>query len=187
MSRFLSCLGRFLSERKASAGIEFGIVAPLLGLILGGAVDLGGVVFVKFRLDNAVSAGANYAIVNGAKVNSSDSESLASSIATILQNSGAGAVNGTITVNNGTVATITNGSVALSGTAANANSCYCPTRSGNIVAFGSQKGCGDDCGDGTGAGRFVVIDTNRSYSPLFSNYGIVSNGQVASRAVVRVQ
>src|SRR5690606_10869198 len=82
---------RFLRDRRGSAGIEFGIIAPVLGLILGGAVDLGGVVFVKFRLDNAVSAGANYALVRGADVSAENGQRLAGTIAAIITSSGAGA------------------------------------------------------------------------------------------------
>jgi Flp pilus assembly protein TadG len=48
--------------RRGAAALEFGIIAPVLILLLAGLVDLGGAMQQAIRLENAARAGAQYAM-----------------------------------------------------------------------------------------------------------------------------
>jgi Flp pilus assembly protein TadG len=178
---------RFRGEHGGAA-VEFGILAPLLGLILAGVIDLGGAVLFKYRLDNFVSSAANYAMLSGASINSSDGANLASAIATIVTNSGGNSdVSGTVVVNNGPTATIEYGRVSLGGTAANADKCYCPEISNDGLDWENAVSCSSTCTGGDQAGKFIVIDVSRQYTPLFSGYGIIENGTMSASAATRAK
>ena len=56
--------------------VEFALLSPLFGVLLAGTIDLSGVLYTKFRLDDSVAAGANYALINAASVNSSSGASI---------------------------------------------------------------------------------------------------------------
>ena len=187
--RPLSALLARLANRDGAAAVEFAILAPILALVLAGAVDFGGVVFVKFGLDNTVSSASNYAINGRASVNGTAGGTLANTMGAILTNSGTSPINGSIIVNNGPRVTITNGATsAPAATAANANSCYCPTLLGTAVAWGTSATCGSACATDGQAGKFVAIEASRQYTPLFSDYGFIDdNKTVTVRAVVQTE
>jgi len=77
--------------------------------------------------------------------------------------------------------------IALGGTASNADSCYCPAGSGSSLTWGSTFTCGNSCSAGGLAGKFVAITASRTYTPIFSSYGIVKNGTLSATAVVETQ
>jgi Flp pilus assembly protein TadG len=64
-----SCLSRFINGGddgvRGVAAIEFSIVAPLLVLMLVGTIDAGTAIYRKMQVQNAVHAGAQYAMFNG--------------------------------------------------------------------------------------------------------------------------
>ena len=169
------------------AAVEFAILAPVFGLVFAGMADLGGVLYTQFRLNAAVSAGANYALINAASVSSTSGATLSSTIAAVVENNaGSNWANDTVVVNNGPSTTITSGASSSSGTASNADSCYCPTLS-STIAWGSAATCGSSCAGGGLAGKFVTISATRTYQPLFSSYGIVQNGTITVNNTVETQ
>jgi Flp pilus assembly protein TadG len=175
-------------DRSGAAAVEFSLLLPAFCVILVGSADLGAVLYTKFKLNSAVSAAANYALVKAENVNGTSGQSLANSLAAILSGANTSATTtGTIVVNNGPSATITASGTASSGTAANANSCYCPTLSGGALSWGSAQTCGVTCASGGIAGRYVTVTAQQAYTPHFSNYGIVRNNSISARAVVQVQ
>lgn len=180
---------RFARHRGGSAAVEFSLLLPVFCLILVGTIDFGGVVYAKFRLNAAVSAGANYALVNAASVTSTGGTTLASSIASIMggSSSAGSGTTATVVVNNGPTATRSGSTTTTGGTAANADSCFCPSLSGTAVSWGASQTCGSACTGGGVAGRFVSIVAQQSYTPSFSNYGVVQNNAITSRAVVQAQ
>lgn len=179
--------------RKDAAGIaavEFAILSPLFGVVLAGAIDFGGLLYTKYNLDAVVSSAADYVLVNAASVDSTEGQSLANSIASIIASGGqSNWANATIVVNNGPTATMATGSnsVTTSGTASDANSCYCPTVGSSGVSWGSATPCGNSCPTGNLAGKFVYISASATYSPVFSTFGIVKNGAVSIAALVQAQ
>jgi Flp pilus assembly protein TadG len=176
-----------LADETGIAAIEFALLLPVLGLIVAGITDFGGVLLTRFRLDAAVSAGANYAMVNATNVSSANGASLASNIASVVaNNAGSTWANDTILVDNGPSETVTSGTYASGGSASNADNCYCPTISSSI-AWGAAVTCGNACGGGGIAGKFVTITATRTYSPLFSNYGLVTNNAISVTTAVQTQ
>jgi Flp pilus assembly protein TadG len=180
----------FAADRRGIAAVEFALVTPIFCLLLAGIVDLGGALFTKFRLDSAITAGANFAQVNAGNVNSTNGQTLANNIATIVETSqGSSWADDGVVVNNGPTATVASGTATPSGTATNADVCYCPTGTPGGFTWGSAVTCGSACpGTNTGyAGKFVTITASHSYSPIFSSYGIVQNNTISASAAVQVQ
>ena len=173
----------FRRDRRGVAAIEFAIIAPILCLVLAAMLDFGLLLFVRFGLNENVSASTNYAIVNAAKVNSTDGAGLASNLAAIIP----ATVDATVVVNNGPQVSRASQVASASGTAANANSCYCPTVSGSTITWGSAATCGSACTGNGFAGKFVSVRASTNYSALLGSYGIVQNGTVSVDALVQVQ
>src|ERR1019366_1729717 len=74
-------------DARGAAAVEFALIAPILCLLLAGAVDFGGALYTNLRLDTAVAAGANYAQVNAANVSSANGAALAANIANVVETS----------------------------------------------------------------------------------------------------
>jgi Flp pilus assembly protein TadG len=177
-------------DRRGAAAVEFALVTPIFCLLLAGIVDLGGALYTKFKLDAAVTAGANFAQLNASNVTAANGQTLANNIATIVEASeGASWADGGVVVNDGPTTTVSGGTATSSGTAANADLCYCPTGTPGSFTWGSSATCGNACpGTNTGyAGKFVTITASHSYTPIFSSYGIVQNGTITASAAVQVQ
>jgi Flp pilus assembly protein TadG len=183
-------IGRLIDDRRGVAAIEFTLLVPVFCLLLAGIVDLGGALYTKFKLDAAVTAGANFAQINASNVSSTNGQALATNIATIVETSqGAGWADDAVVVNNGPGTSVTGGAPSTGGTATNADVCYCPTGTAGSFAWGNSTTCGNVCpGSNTGyAGKFVTITATRQYTPIFSGYGIVQNDTITTSAAVQVQ
>ncbi len=174
---------RFRRDTTGVAAVEFAMIAPILLLIMVGMVDFGLVLYVRFGLNENISAAANYAILNATNVSSTGGATLASNLTNVIPTS----VNVTVTINNGPTSTRTNGSTSTGGTASNADSCYCPTVSGSTITWGTAQTCKAACTGGGLAGKFVSFNASVAHSPLFGNYGFVQNGTVSTFTVVQVQ
>jgi len=174
--------------RRGIAALEFGLLAPVFMISLAGMVDIGNAVVANFVLDASVNAASSFALVNATKANSTNGQTLATNIAAIAANAKkSGWANSSVTVNAGPAATMTAGVAASSGTAAAADSCYCPTGSASSITWGGAVSCGSTCASGSIAGKFVVITASHQYTPLFSQYGFVPNGTLRAAALVQVQ
>ncbi len=162
--------GSFRAQKSGASAVEFALMAPVFCLIFAGVGDFGGALYAKFGLDGAVSAAANYALLNAANVNSTAGASLASNVATILGSARAADwATGSVVVNNGPTASIdSSGTVTSGGTVSNANNYYCPTGSGASVAWGSSMASGSNCTGGGIAGKFVTIVAHRTYNKIFA-------------------
>lgn len=177
----------FMRSQSGAAAVEFALASTFLLAILAGGVDVGMAIFARINAEHSVSAAGNYSILHAGDVTSSGSEKVAQVIGTILTNNGADAdVSGSVIVNNGPKAVITAGTLKMSGTASKADSCYCPSLEKSAIKWGSSMTCGSTCTGGGFAGKFVEIDTQVGYTPLFSTYGLV-DGSIAARAFVQVQ
>ena len=188
----LACL---LVARRCVAAVEFALLAPTFVLMFAAIVDLGNALWTWCRLEEAVAAGTNFALVNVNNVNSVNGPSLANDIAGIVANS---AIVGshttpadvTVVVNNGPTTTITSGVSATSGTATNANSYYCPTGpTGSPPAWtwGSAVASGSACAGGGTSGKFVTVTASYNFTPFFASYAFVANGAMTARGMVQTQ
>jgi Flp pilus assembly protein TadG len=177
-------------ERQGVAAIEFALYSVVFLIVLAGTVDIGNLIFSEFQLDASVSAGAQYAVINASAVDSASGATLATSISAVVNNgygSGSGWSN-TVVVNNGPTVTTSNGSASSSGTANNANSCYCPTGTPGSWSWGTAKTCGSSCTGGGIAGKFVSVTANRGITPFFPGWAFVTGSTTLTRyAMVQVQ
>ena len=71
---------RLWGSRRGVAAVEFGLVAPVLLAVFGGAADLGLGVWARSTLTEAVSQGAYYAFLTGSHVQASAVQSLVQSV-----------------------------------------------------------------------------------------------------------
>lgn len=178
----------FLRANSGVAAIEFALIVPVFLTIFVGMIDLGEILYTDYQLDSAVAAGAEYAAVNATEVNSTSGATLASNIATVVENAnGTAWANNGVVVNNGPSVTVQGGSVSPGGTASNADQCYCPTGTPPGWSWGSAATCGSTCPNGGVAGKFVTVTATVSYTPLLSTYGLVQNGTLTQSAVVETQ
>ncbi len=169
----LGHIGKVLSrgEDKGVAALEFAICATLFLTILAGAIDVGRMLWTASQLDAAVSAGAQFAANNAARV-ASDPSGLASDTSSIVANlNGSAWATATVAVNNSNDKT----------------GCYCPTGSPGNWSWGATKICASACGGGGVAGQFVTITASRSISPIFSSFGFAPSGSISRSALIETQ
>jgi Flp pilus assembly protein TadG len=58
-------IGRFLADRGGSPAVEFGLLAPVLMVLLFGTIDLGALTYQSMQVAAAAHAGADYAMHSG--------------------------------------------------------------------------------------------------------------------------
>lgn len=182
----LPALNRMVRDESGAIAIEFAVFAIVFILLMGAVVDFGGLAYARFKLESAVSAGSNYALVNGGAITEADANTLAASIASVVA-SADNSVSGKVVVNNGPEAIIANGSASTTGSASYAASCYCPTNSGSGITWGGAVTCKETCASGGMAGKFVEIDVKRPYTPLFVFSGSSETLEISVRAVVQAK
>jgi Flp pilus assembly protein TadG len=187
MRGWVKQIGALLSgdESDGVAAVEFAMVTPVFIVLLAGAVDLSGLVIAHFHLEAAVAAASNYALLNNAQVSSSGGASLASNVASVVTS--VVSTNATVVVNDGPTATVSGGTTTTSGTAANADLCYCPTGTPTNLTWGNSVTCGSACAAGGTAGKFVLVTASYTYSAMFTNYNFINGGVVTSGAMVQTQ
>lgn len=178
----------FLEEENGTALVEFTLVLPILVLLLAMAIDFGAVLHTRFRLNASVSAGANYALVHGGEATPSGAPALARSIAALVADSqGPDWANASTLINDGPSAKRDAHGMSEEGNADYVNDCYCLTGNPETPVWGSAVSCWEECPSGGYAGRFVLIEAHHGYTPVFSNYGVVSDGRLSVQAIVRIQ
>lgn len=177
---------RLLRDRRGIAAVEFAIFAQVFALLFAGVVDIGLVLMKRIQLNDTLAAAANYAVVNQANVSSTNGAALATTLTTIIAGiPGAAYADAQVTVNNGPQKASTMGVVTTpASSAANADLCYCPTRTTTIV-WGTGMTCGNACTSGLRAGKFVALTASKAHTPLFSNYGIIRAGTITVTTLVQ--
>lgn len=188
--RAMRAFTTFIGHKHGMSAVEFALMAPVFCLIFAGVGDFGGALYAKFGVEGAVSAAANYTLLNAASVNSTSGTNLANNLALILASAhSTNWATGSIVVNNGPAATVnSSGTVTPGGTAANADKYYCPTGSGAGMTWGTGAVTQSTaCTGGTSPGKFVTIVATKTYSPIFSSYGLIKSGTISASAVVETQ
>ncbi len=177
-----------LRSRRGVAALEFALLAPTFVMVFAGVADLGNALYTWSKLEQALALGANYALMNKALVNSTNGQTLADNIATIVatSNPGTGA-NSTVVINNGPTATVTaGGTPANSGTAVNADKYYCLTGAPTSWTWGTAyTDSTTTCTDTSQSGQFVTITVSYNFTPFFISYGFVKNGLMTAGAAVQ--
>jgi Flp pilus assembly protein TadG len=184
--RGLLALGR---DSSGVAALEFAFLSMVFLTILAGTVDVGLLIYTEEKVDAAVVAGAQYAVVNAANVSSANGATLATTIASVVAN-----VNGSnwaasgVCVNNGPTATANSGTApTCSGTASNADDFYCPTGTPGSWSWGSSVAQGSSCSGGGMGGKFVTITASVNFTSLFPSFGLVQNGAISRSVLVETE
>jgi len=192
MHRYRPSLRDLFSARHtaAIAALEFALVAPVFFLVFAGMTDLGHTMYLRIRLQAAVAAGANYALVNANKIDSTTTgRGIATMIATLVTDSNGGTPpDATVVLNHGWTVQVTNGTQSVSGTAANSDNFYCVTGSPPSWSWGTTVAqAGTACANGGTSGKFVTITASSSFTPLVSFEGFGPSGTITANAVVQAQ
>lgn len=181
-------------RRDGTAAVELALISPLLMLMLAGLVDFGRVYHDKIELASVVAAAGQYALLNASSVTSGNGATMAASLSGIVANTntntnddGSPWAGASVTVNAGPTSTVASATKTSGGTAANANSCWCPTGGTDNWNWGSAATCGTACASGTRAGKFVTISGSRAFSAIFGNYGLISNTTLRQSTIVQTQ
>jgi len=174
--------------RKGTAAVELALISPLLMVLFAGMIDFGRVYQQEIELSGAVASAAEYALVNVASVSSGNAATLAAAISGIVANSNGGAwADVTVTVNNGATSIVTGGVTTSSGTAANADLCWCPTGSPPNWIWGASVTCGVSCAGGNLAGKFITIAGSHAFTAIFASYGLIGNTALAQNMIVQAK
>jgi Flp pilus assembly protein TadG len=175
-------------QRRGTAAVELALLSPLLLLLLAGIIDFARAYDQEIELSSAVAAAAQYALINATSINSGNAASLAATLGGIVANSnGAAWAGATVTVNNGATSAVSNGASSSSGTAAYANSCWCPSGGSGAWTWGVAAKCGSACAGGTLAGKFVTISGTRAFSPIFAAYDLIGSITLHQSMIVQAR
>ncbi|MBJ3786481.1 TadE/TadG family type IV pilus assembly protein [Devosia sediminis] len=184
MRRFLA---RFTRREDGVSAIEFALFAPIFLLILAAATDFGALIHTRSQLEAALSNATSFAMASGQQMTVDNAASLALNSAKVLIGQAGTDAGASIVVNNGPSATYTEKLYGQSGQAAPAAQCYCPSRDGAAVRWGSPVSCSTPCSNGGFAGKFVALSVTVGYRPLFVDYGLTENGVISLSALARLQ
>jgi len=186
--RCLARLAALWHARCGVAAVEFAMMAPVLVILFIGIIDCAQAFLVEMKLASAIAAGAQNVVNNTSNVNSGTNGGvlLAANTAGIVGNTnGTGWASGSVVVNNGPTSTFAHGTATASGTASNADSCYCLSGSPGSWTWGNPVTCGSACATSI-AGKFVTITATRTLTPFFSHYFILP-ASITQHIVVEVQ
>jgi Flp pilus assembly protein TadG len=129
-------------SQRATAAVEFALVAPVLLLLLGGLLEFGWAVWSDSALCNAVSQASYHAFLTGSGVSPSS------------------------------IATMTEQASALRGVTATASPAACYCASGTPATPTPAASCTTTCADGTTPGTYTTIVaqyTVPAFMPLFAS------------------
>jgi Flp pilus assembly protein TadG len=179
---------RLLRQIRGTAAVEMALVSPMLLILLTSIIDFSRLYLSEIKLSAAVAAAAQYTLINSANINSAHAVNLAATLSGIVANSNGTAWASTIvTVNGGSSSTVTNGTISSSGTAANADNCWCPTGGLASWTWGTAAACGSACAGGTLAGKFVTISGTRAFAAIFGHYGLITTTTLRQSVIVQAQ
>ncbi len=65
MSRMIDKYLKFLKDRRGTAFVEFGLLAPIFFLVIVGIVDFGRMMWLSNSVEHAATEGARYAALHG--------------------------------------------------------------------------------------------------------------------------
>ncbi|HWY14624.1 MAG TPA: TadE/TadG family type IV pilus assembly protein [Rhizomicrobium sp.] len=147
-----------LRDNRGSPAIEFGLLAPILMLLLLGVVDFGRAYWDQVQVTAAAQAGAGYAVKSGF-----DATSIANAVTS-------------------------GGPAAIQASPAPTESCGCPNATSGITsASGTPPNCTGICASGGSPGTYVTVNSQVSFTTLFPWPGLPRPTPLTSTTTVRIQ
>ncbi len=156
---FLLPLRRLRKDQTGAALVEFAIVAPVVGAMLLGVIDVSLYISSSLAVQRAARAGGEYAIMNGY-----DSTKVSTAI---------------------TDSTTTRSAymTAIAADPAPSKFCGCPDSGTSVVA----ATCGSKCTSGLNAGTYVTASATSTYEPLFDVPGLGADRIIVAASTVRIE
>lgn len=185
--RLASRLRAFSACRNGATAVEFAALSPVLILLIGGIVDIGGALEARGSMDASLSASVQYVLANADKASMASGNDLAAK-ALVVAADGLDRASGTAnaSINGRLAASLANGVVTMSKPDSRFDQCFCPSVTTQGVSWGPQSTCASPCADGGYAGKFVSIEMGQRANPLFKGV-IDENGMISTRMAVQVQ
>jgi Flp pilus assembly protein TadG len=168
--RLRAVLARLRADNRAVAVIEFAVVMPILVFLLLPLVDLGMGFYAKTQVMTAAQAGAQYAFVHGWNGNSSTSQTA--------------------------ILSAISSATGLSGVQASpAPALACGCADGTNITYSSPGGSFSPsscsamtaCASSQKPGAYVTINTQVTYSPLFTYLIFSGSTTLSATSTVRIQ
>jgi Flp pilus assembly pilin Flp len=149
----------FRDDRQAVAAVEFAICAPVIAMILAGAVDFGFREWSRSCLANAVAEGAYYAFRSGTGVSLSNLQAI-----------------------------IQNASPLKGVTVPQPNPPFCSCPSGSPAALPkTPTSCTTPCSDGSTPGSYLQISASYRLNPLFAGISGLGGASITEKVTVRLR
>jgi hypothetical protein len=172
VNALLSWRRRYRDDRashRATAALEFAMALPLLIVMLGGAADYGLAQYDRALLANAVSAGAQYALLTGTSVITSNITSVIRSTSTLP--------------NASTSVTVVYSSVSP-GVPGPGGGWYCITGTAPTVTASTSGGV---CGDGSSAGYYISMKATYTFNGIMGGFLSLASNSMSEQATVKIQ
>jgi Flp pilus assembly protein TadG len=157
MLRRFRILARLLRGNEGVSALEFGLLAPILAILIIGIVDFGVAIWQDMQVANAAEAGAAYASVNGWNATASQIETAVTSATSL--------------------------STITAAPAPWVMSCGCPNANSTGI---TEVACGTTCADGSQAGHYWVVNAQASYAMFLSYPGIGNPMTLSATAYARL-
>ncbi len=184
---FFHCCRQAARDEEGAVLVEFAIALPLLLLIMAAFADFGTILHQRLRLEEAVSAASTYAVMSFERLEETGPADFAAELANLLAATGIRPpVTFEVNVNDSVGLRMTDGTSTPLVLGGAPESCYCPQRNGAGFSFGPELSCNAACADGSRAGRYIVIEAARDWSPLFASYGLAEGGVIRASAIVPI-
>ncbi len=147
----------FRKSRRGNMTVELALLAPVMALMLVGAIDFGSFIFGKMQLQNASRAGAQYAIQAAGNVNDTASITAAVQAATDLD----------------------------AGTSIKPVA-FCGCADGSESTPDSNLGCTGSCAGGEFPALSIRVTVANTFTPLFNYPGIPDSLALQGVTVMQV-
>lgn len=155
--RWVRGVAACVRNRKGTAAVEFGIIAPVLAILLAGLVEIGMAGYQAMQVQSAVAAGVVYASRNGV-----------SNLTAIEQ----------------AVVSAT-GTTGITATPVPTVFCGCPVASG-VVSEGSPP-CTTTCTGGIAEGQYIKINAAVAHQTIIPFLSLPLPATITASSTVRVQ
>jgi Flp pilus assembly protein TadG len=149
-------------DRRAVAALEFALVAPVLLMFFGGAVDLGLAVWSQSCVASAVAQGAQYAVrtqLGGTNVTQAQIQAVVQAASTLS---------------------------GVSATSTTVPAYYCVSAATTPATLSSSSS-GTTCADGTKAALYVHVVGSYTYTPVVPGFDKLANLTITESTWARLQ
>jgi Flp pilus assembly protein TadG len=166
-SRPIRCLAVEPRHQSGASAIEFGLLAPLLLIMLTGVVEVGIASYQAMQVQAAVEAGILYAIQNVPTSITPISAAFSSAIITAVQNA--------------------TGTPGITATPVPLAFCGCPSTTAGTGVVSQVNDCTTKCPDTTLPGQYVTVSAALSHQTIMPYLNLHLPATLTASSTVRLQ